>query len=44
MNILALRGSLRSGSLDAAVPRPAAGLFVEPWEITVDPDPGRPPS
>ncbi|WP_274390289.1 hypothetical protein [Streptomyces adustus] len=43
MKILAPCGSLRSGSLDAAVLRSAAGLFVEPWEITVEPDLGRLP-
>ncbi|MGW2822355.1 NADPH-dependent FMN reductase [Streptomyces sp. NPDC001443] len=43
MKILALCGSLRSGSLNAAVLRSAADLFVEPWEITVEPDLGRLP-
>ncbi|MFF4274487.1 NADPH-dependent FMN reductase [Streptomyces sp. NPDC001536] len=43
MKVLALCGSLRSGSLNAAVLRSAADLFVEPWEITIEPDLGRLP-
>ncbi|WP_019071566.1 NADPH-dependent FMN reductase [Streptomyces hokutonensis] len=43
MKILALCGSLRSGSLNAAVLRSATDLFVPPWEITVEPDLGRLP-
>ncbi|QKW09289.1 NAD(P)H-dependent oxidoreductase [Streptomyces sp. NA04227] len=43
MKILALCGSLRSGSLNAAVLRSAADLFVPPWEITVEPDLSRLP-
>jgi chromate reductase, NAD(P)H dehydrogenase (quinone) len=43
MKILALCGSLRSGSLNAAVLRSAAELFVPPWDITVEPDLGRLP-
>ncbi|MDH6623076.1 chromate reductase [Streptomyces sp. LBL] len=43
MKILALCGSLRSESLNAAVLRSAADLFVPPWELTIEPDLGRLP-
>lgn len=41
MKILGLCGSLRPGSLNAAVLRTAADLFVPPWQITIEPDLGR---
>ena len=41
MKILALCGSLRSESLNAAVLRSAADLFVPPWELDIEPDLGR---
>ncbi|OON82598.1 NADPH-dependent FMN reductase [Streptomyces tsukubensis] len=43
MKILALCGSLRAESLNAAVLRSAADLFVAPWELTREPDLGRLP-
>lgn len=43
MKIVGVCGSLRSGSLNAAVLRSAAELFVPPWSIAVEPDLGRLP-
>ncbi|MFD9393187.1 NADPH-dependent FMN reductase [Streptomyces sp. NPDC060000] len=43
MKILALCGSLRSGSLNASVLRSAVGLCEPSWKLTVEPDPGRLP-
>jgi NAD(P)H-dependent FMN reductase len=43
MEILALCGSLRSGSLNASVLRSAADLCEPSWKLTVEPDLGRLP-
>jgi len=43
MKILALCGSLRSGSLNSAVLRSAGELFAAPWEFTLQDDLGKLP-